>query len=130
MKGSHWKKSTDGCSFRCYIKLCRKELSIRHGTFVYQSQLSLYQILKIMYFWSIGMCSQDFLMKECSIKSTGTVVDWKNFMRDICLSYFIHNPIKVGAQGIKVHIDRSHICKKKFGVGRILQNQLVWIVRV
>ena len=122
------KSAADGYSFRCCIRSCRKEFSLRKGTFFYQSQLSLYQVLKLMHLWSDSKTDQIYLMKECSIGSTATVVDWKNFIRDICLGYFIVNPSKVGGPGIKVQIDESQICKRKYGVGRILQTQSLWIV--
>ena len=128
MKLSQRKNSADGYSFRCCFKSCRQECSLRKNTFFYQSHLSLYQIFKIMYFWSVGATEQSFLMKECRINSSATIVDWKNFMRDLCLSYFLRNPSKVGGPGVKVQLDESQICKRKLGVGRILQNQSLWIV--
>ena len=31
--------------------------------------------------------------------NTYTVVDWKNFYRDITVDYFVHNPTKIGLYG-------------------------------
>lgn len=60
--------------------------------------------------------------------SFSTICDWKNFCRDICLVYYLQNPIKIGGPGIKVQIDESQISKRKYGVGRILVCQDMWIV--
>ena len=128
MKFSAGRNSSDGFSFRCCVRSCRKEVSLRKGTFFYQSQLSFFQVLRLLHLWSDSKTDQQYVMKECSIGSYTTVVDWKNFIRDICLGYFIVHPNKVGGPGIKVQIDESQICKRKFGVGRILQTQSLWIV--
>ena len=122
------KSAIDGYSFRCKRKSCNKESSLRQGSFFSNSHLSLYSILKLMYLWSRGITTQKFLMLECRFESTRTVVDWKNFMRDVCLSYYLANPVKIGGPGVLVQIDESLICKRKYGVGRILRNESLWIV--
>ena len=38
-------------------------------------------------------------------RRTHTIVDWKNFCRDICLEYFTRNPVVIGGPGQTVEID-------------------------
>ena len=121
-------KLTDQHCFRCHERGCQKEVSVRHGTFFSQSHLSLYQILKIIYYWSYEISSQKNLMRECQLGSSRTCCDWKSFMRDLSLEYFLHNPVEIGGPGVEVQIDESQICKRKYHVGRILKTQDVWIV--
>ena len=49
-----------------------------------------------MYYWSRQGDSIDKLMHELDIGSPNTIVDWKNFCRDICAQYFILNPMRIG----------------------------------
>ena len=117
--------TTDGYIFRC--KVCLKYCSIRKGSFFEQSHLSFSQILKLLYYYSNDVCNQDFIIKEVNVSSR-TVVDWKNFIRDVYCNYIISNSVKIGASHMIVQIDESLICKRKYNVGRILANQEQWIV--
>ena len=44
-------KRADGVRWKCTKKQCRKEYSIRKGSFFERSHLSIKQILLIMYYW-------------------------------------------------------------------------------
>lgn len=41
-----------------------------------------------------------------------TIVDFKNFFRDMCVQYFIQNPIKIGGPGRTVQIDEAFVTKR------------------
>ena len=43
--------------------------------------------------------SQKQILKELDIKSEHTVVDWKQFCRDICVEHFLINPQQIGGPG-------------------------------
>ena len=116
---------TDGYIFYC--NKCHKYASIRRGSFFERSHLSFGQVLKLIYFYSNNIYNQDLLIKEMKLSSK-TIVDWKNFIRDVYCNHFIRNSSKIGAAGMIVQIDESLICKRKYGVGRILANQEQWIV--
>ena len=60
-----------------------------------------------MYYWSQDVDSQVFLERHYQLKSDTTIVDWKNFMRDICVEYCIKYPSKIGDVGHIVEIDES-----------------------
>ena len=55
-----------------------------------------------------------------------TVVDWKNFLRDICVEELLVIPEPIGASGIIVEIDESKFGKPKYNRGRLLTGQWVF----
>ena len=102
---------------------CRTRPSIRNGTFFQQSHLSLSQIFELMYYWSRLEDSIDKIMHELEIGSPSTIVDWKNFCRDIRAQYFINNPMRIGGPGHIVEIDESCFGKRKYNCGCMIQEQ-------
>lgn len=116
---------TDGYNHLC-LK-CKKRQSIRVGSFFEKSHLKLCVIFKILYLYSFDVASQNFYYQEMGL-STRTIVDWKNFIRDIYTNYILENSTKIGGEGVIVQIDESQLCKRKYHVGRILANQEQWIV--
>lgn len=102
--------------------------SIRFGTFFSNSKLTLYQILTLLVYSAEGITKQDILKKQLDINSNNTVVDWKCFIRDIYINYQLNVSGPIGGSGVVVQVDECLICKRKYGVGRILINQDLWIV--
>jgi hypothetical protein len=61
--------------------------------------------------------------------SSKTVVNWfKIFRRIIYADYMNNMDLKIGGIGCTVDIDEKHICKRKYGVGRVLLSEAVWLV--
>eukprot|EP00731_Ephydatia_muelleri_P005632 Em0002g1808a len=60
---------------------------------------------------------QDELQFQLGIVGEHTIVDWKNFCRDICLEYFIRNPVVIGGPGQTVEIDECLLVRRKYNVG-------------
>ena len=65
------------------------------------------------------------LMRELEIGSSHTIVDWKQFCRDVCVAYFLNHPQQIGGPGRVVEIDESLFSKRKYNRGRVLPEQ--WI---
>jgi hypothetical protein len=117
---TNWKlavysRSLDEFAWRCII--CRSTRTIRDGTFFSNSKLTLRQVMDLMFYWSQGLDSHVFPSRHCGIKGDATLVDWKNFMRDICVEYCLKNPAMIGGVGHVVEIDESAWAKQKYNRG-------------
>ena len=44
-------RTVDGVTWRCPVKVCKKRITIRHGSFFKKSHLQLWQILCLTYLW-------------------------------------------------------------------------------
>ena len=64
-------------------------------------------------------------MWEVDIGSEQTIVDWKQFCRDVCVSYFLNHPEPIGGENRVVEIDESLFVRRKYNGGRIVKEQ--WI---
>ncbi|KCZ79367.1 hypothetical protein H312_03236, partial [Anncaliia algerae PRA339] len=124
------RKRSDGKNkryfFRCNVKDCRREFSIKKGSFFENSHLELKQMVYIIYYFVRDNQRQDDLMRNVEIESEHTIVDWKNFCREICASHFLRNPVVLGGINEIVEIDESSIVKRKYERGRLVRTQWVF----
>ncbi|OAF68724.1 hypothetical protein A3Q56_03527 [Intoshia linei] len=70
------------------------------------------KIIQFIYYLSCELTSHTFLEKELKM-STKTAVDWKNFMRDICMTIMMDYIQKIGGERIEVQIDESQFTKRR-----------------
>jgi len=70
------------------------------------------------------MTSIEFCSHELDVNSR-TVVDWNNFLREICAADLLANPPKIGGPGLTVEIDESLFARRKSHVGRVLPQ--LWV---
>ena len=115
-----------GFYFRCGVKSCRKEVSLKKGTFFEAANLSIKQIIYLIYYFARDNQLQDEMKFNLNIVSENTIVDWKNFCRDVCTSYFIRHPVLLGGIGEIVEVDESSLIKRKYNRGRLLPTQWVF----
>jgi hypothetical protein len=118
------KRRPDGCFLRCYR--CKKTQSIRSGSFLTRSKLSLGQSLIFIYLWTLKLpAAQTAIMLGMSEQ---TVVDWSNFLREVCSAKHLceSNP-SLGGPGCIVQIDESVIYKPKYHRGHALTEPTKWI---
>ncbi|CAF2044306.1 unnamed protein product [Rotaria magnacalcarata] len=94
----------------------------RDGTFFSKSKLELHQVVDLLFYWSQCNDSHEHLRRHCKFASESTIVDWKNFMRDICATYLLLHPPTIGGVGHIVEIDESSWTKRKYNVGRVVNN--------
>lgn len=89
----------DGWRWRCQ---CKKQKSIRTGSFFFKSKLSLADIYTIIYLLAddISFTGIHYLIGL----SAKTLTDWTNFLREICSVDLIKNDYKVGGVGCTVEI--------------------------
>jgi len=96
---------TDGCRFFC----CKKEVSIREGSFFTGSKLHIWQIIHVLYMYSAQTATVKNLRIECRILSSHAVTNWRNYVRDIYAEYFLRNPLKIGGPGIYIIYNKLFI---------------------
>lgn len=116
--------SKDGVVWRCTNRKCNKKVSVREGSWFSWSHLLLEQIVKLTYYWVYDL-PNDFISRELRIGSDHTVVDWKNFSREVCLSILKLDNEKIGGPGRTVEIDESKFGKRKYHRGKRVDG--VWV---
>ena len=121
-----------GVTWGCPVKVSKKRISIRHGSFSEKSHLQLWQILGLTCMWcrsagkSRGVSVAD-AQDQLQIGSKHTIVDWNQYCRDIAFSHFINNPVHIGRSGHIVEIDESLFSRRKYNRRKIVPEQ--WIFR-
>ena len=66
------RKNIDGIVWRCQRMTCKKEVTIRKGSFFEKSKLTLIQIMDMIYLWARDNATYTNLTTECNISSTAT----------------------------------------------------------
>ena len=79
-----------------------------------------------MMYWSQGLDSHKFIKRNINILSDKTIVDWKNFIRDLCVGYYIRHPTIIGGVDHVVEIDESAWTKLKYNRGRQVGTRCVF----
>ena len=83
--------AVDGVAWRYLVKICKKRVSIRRGSFFEKSPLQLWQMLDLTYLScrsagkSRGMSTAD-AQHKLQIGSEHSIVDWNQYCRDIAIS--------------------------------------------
>jgi transposase-like protein len=72
------------------------------------------------------MTSISFTMRELEIGSCETVVDWNHYIREVCAMKLLRNPVRIGGEGMHVEIDESMFVRRKYNVGRKVNQQWVF----
>ena len=58
-------------------------------------------------------------------RSTRTLVDWNNFLRELCAADLLANPIAIGGPNTTVEVDESLFTRRKYHQGR--QSPPQWV---
>lgn len=72
----------DGKEFKCYI--CDRRFSVRTGSFLYKSRLSLSVLLALIYFFCVGLSVSKCCKMLKGKASKPTVIQWFIYLREIC----------------------------------------------
>ena len=110
--------------WRCTKRGCQLVVSLREGSFFSGSHLKISQILEIIYWWSRNS-TVDQVFQETGITKV-TIVDWFNFIRDVCTQFFLDHPIQIGGVGSIVEIDESKFGRRKYNRGRCIDGHWVF----
>jgi hypothetical protein len=113
-KDSSYNQMDGGC-WRCTNKKCNHKFSMRYGSWFSNAHLTLGEILKITYFW-VYKFENSQIIRETRL-SEHTVVDWRNFCREVCESVLLDQQGAIGGIGKTVEIDESKFGENRWTVG-------------
>ena len=109
--------------WRCTNKACNVEIPVRRDSFFANSKLSLQEITKFIYFWTLKYM-QDIVHYEMGI-SAPTVIDFYNFCREVCTILIEDESEQIGGVGKIVEVDESKFGRRKYHKGRRVEG--VWV---
>lgn len=91
---------------------CNYSVSQLKGTFFERHHVGITKICKFVVYWSLlPHPRQDFLKQELDMAST-TIVEWSNYMREVCKYFINNNSEPLGGIGKTVEIDEVKIGQK------------------
>lgn len=108
---------------KCYIVKDVK-LSIRHNTWLEDSNLELETIVELLYLWAHGFTTSE-MNHELGV-TTKTLVEWTAYLRDVALYTCVRNSVQIGGNGVEVEIDESKFGKRKYHRGKRVEGKWVF----
>ena len=115
-----------GDRWRCDRRSCRTEVQLKCGTWLEGVKLPYQKICEFVYCWAYEMTSIAFCRRELGIMSDETVVDWNNYIREVCAEKLLMEQVCIGGEGLHVEIDESLFVRRKYNVGRAVRQQWVF----
>lgn len=115
----------NSCLWRCHKRICRIKESVRKDTWLEGSHLPINAVIEIIYSWTKEYTSIKFCEDELNINHN-TIVDYKNYMREVCADNILKNPMMIGGENKTVEIDETLYSKRKYNRGRMLKEQWVF----
>lgn len=120
-----WREGERYPSWKCGA--CHAERGYLTGTLFEGSHLSLKDIFQLSYYWCRQTHTQEEIIFDMqrwgSAISRMSITGWNKLFREICINFFVTNPIKIGGPGKVVEVDETVITKRKYNRGRLVANQ-------
>ena len=107
--------------WQCQRNGCNQQKQLKSATWFHGSHLDYRDVLLFIYCWSHELTSIKFCERELGIGHT-TVVDYNNFLREICANHLLANPRQIGGPQTTVEIDESQFVRRKNHVGRAVRD--------
>jgi hypothetical protein len=116
--------SEENVFFKC--PRCTTKNSIFKGQLFFNSNLEIYNIVDLVYFWSVNLL-QNQTRDQINTKSHKTVGKWFRKLQEFCFAIERQIPRrKIGGIGFTIQIDESLFSKRKYNVGREVRK--IWVV--
>ena len=91
----------DGYCWAC--RHCKRRRSVTCDSFFAGAHLSLIQLVDCIYWWSRQVKQSDACVESgVCVKA---MIDWQNFIRDVCCQYLLDHPVQMGGPGRTVKVD-------------------------
>ena len=94
-----------GDRWRCRIRECRTESSVRKDTWLEGSKLAYRDIILFIYCWSKQYTKIRFVQEELGVGKDATI-DFNNYLREVCAADLLANPILIGGPNMTVEVDK------------------------
>ena len=111
--------------WRCGRRDCRQQKQLKSGTWLEGSHLSYSSAILFIYCWSKEYTTVKFCEDELNIRHCA-VVDWNNYLREICAQALLAQPVRIGGPNLTVEIDESLFVRRKHNVGHQVREQWVF----
>uniref|UniRef100_A0A5S6Q728 ADAM10 endopeptidase n=1 Tax=Trichuris muris TaxID=70415 RepID=A0A5S6Q728_TRIMR len=112
------KERLRGRRWRCNNRVCRKQISLRSGTWFEGYKVDFCTAVKFMYSWSHGYTTIRFCCDELDM-SKNTAIHWNLSMRDVAAEVLMRQPLVIGGTGLTVEVDETVYSKRKYQRGRL-----------
>merc|ERR1712228_82989 len=99
------RKCQDGFMWCCPNISCRTTRSVKSRSFFFNANLPLWKAVRLFHFWAMGT-PLSTVARDLDIKER-TIVDWFNFIREICTRYVNDTRIPIGGKDEYVEIDET-----------------------
>ena len=100
-----WPRQEASDKYSWWCRQCKSRKSIRDGSFFQKSHLTLQKWLLLLYLWARDYPVTD-VAEEAEI-SRSTAIDVFQWLREVCTTKLLQNPIQLGGPGCVVQIDES-----------------------
>ena len=114
-----------GAHFKCTAgkSVCKKTKSILDGSWFSRCKIGIRKCILCVRAYAKESTMKNFAF-ETGIRSSATIVNWKNHFRSVCFEISCKTRRRIGGSGTTVQVDESLIFKRKNNVGRLTLRQV------